>query len=57
MAFPINSLTVPLLKDVKSQMPQASLHDGAGSVSIALLIVNQDKPPFDNPDLRRAMGR
>src|SRR5205823_4385106 len=54
MAFPY-SLTVPLLKDVKSQMPQASCEMGPVGLNRAL-IVNRDKPPFDNPDLRRAMA-
>jgi peptide/nickel transport system substrate-binding protein len=54
MAFPY-SLTVPLLKDVKSQMPQASCTMGPVGLNRAL-IVNRDKPPFDNPDLRRAMA-
>jgi len=54
MTFPY-SLTVPLLKDVKSQMPQAICEMGPVGLNRALL-VNRDKPPFDNPDLRRAMG-
>src|SRR6266566_1746662 len=54
MAFPY-SLTVPLLKDVKNQMPQASCMMGPVGLNRAL-IVNRDKPPFDNPDLRRAMA-
>src|SRR5438105_2509231 len=54
MAFPY-SLTVPLLKDVKSQMPQAICEMGPVGLNRALL-VNRDKPPFDNPDLRHAMA-
>src|SRR5712671_5687180 len=54
MAFPY-SLTVPLLKDVKSQMPQANCRMGPVGLNRAL-IVNRDKPPFDSPDLRRAMA-
>src|SRR5262249_26754620 len=48
-------LTVPLLKDVKNQAPQAicELATNNGSTN---LLVNRDKPPFDNPDLRRAMA-
>ena len=48
-------VTVPLLKEVKSQTPQAicELDTNNGSTN---LIVNRDKPPFDNPDLRRAMA-
>ena len=54
MAFPY-SLTVPLLKDVKSQMPQAMCEMGPVGLNRNLL-VNRDVPPFDNPDLRRAMA-
>src|SRR5260370_7337671 len=54
MAFPY-SLTVPLLKDVKSQLPQAVCNMGPVGLNRAL-IVNRDKPPFDNPDLRQAMA-
>ena len=54
MTFPY-SVTVPLLKDVKSQMPQAICELAPVSVN-RNLIVNRDKPPFDNPDLRRAMA-
>src|SRR5467141_2487516 len=54
MAFPY-SLTVPLLKDVKSQMPQALCEMGPVGLNRNLL-VNRDVPPFDNPDLRRAMA-
>ena len=53
MTFPY-SLTVPLLNDVKSQMPQASCEMTPGSIN-RNLIINRDRPPFDNPDLRRAM--
>jgi peptide/nickel transport system substrate-binding protein len=53
-AFPY-SLTVPLLKDVKSQMPQVMCEMGPVGLNRAL-IVNRGKPPFDNPDLRRAMS-
>jgi peptide/nickel transport system substrate-binding protein len=54
MAFPY-SLTVPLLKDVKGQMPQAMCEMGPVGLN-RNLIVNRDKPPFDSPDLRRAMA-
>src|SRR6201998_2873626 len=54
MTFPY-SLTVPLLKDVKSQMPQAMCEMGPVGLNRNLL-VNQELPPFDNPDLRRAMA-
>src|SRR6266581_5609732 len=54
MTFPY-SVTVPLLKDVRDQSPQAICELAPTSVSRDL-IVNRDKPPFDNPDLRRAMA-
>src|ERR1700756_4591009 len=49
------SLTVPLLHDAKSQLPQAICELTPGSINRNLLI-NRDKPPFDNPELRRAMA-
>src|ERR1700756_3283022 len=54
LTFPY-SLTLPLLKDVKSQLPQAMCEMGPVGLNRAL-IVNRDKPPFDNPDLRQAMA-
>src|SRR5438105_8844767 len=47
-------LTVPLLKDIQNQAPQAicALRTHNGTTN---LLVNRDKPPFDNADLRRAM--
>ena len=53
-AFPY-SLTVPLLRDVKSQMPRAMCEMGPVGLN-RNLIVNRDVPPFDNPDLRHAMA-
>ena len=50
-----NSLTVPLLHDANNQLPQAICELTPGSVNRNLLI-NRDKPPFDNRDLRRAMA-
>src|SRR5207248_704525 len=47
--------TVPLLNDVKSQAPHAVCELTSTNVS-RNLIVNPSKPPFDNPDLRRAMA-
>src|SRR6266850_2330927 len=48
-------LTVPLLKDIKNQAPQTicELRTQNGTTN---LLVNRDKPPFDNADLRRAMA-
>ncbi len=47
--------TVPLLEDVKKQAPQAICQLTAINVS-RNLIINPQKPPFDNPDLRRAVA-
>jgi len=49
------TVTVPLMKDVKSQVPNAVCELPPGSVSVNL-IVNRDVPPFNNADLRRAMA-
>src|SRR5271169_437864 len=54
MTFPF-SLTVALEKNIESQMPQAICEQSPGSIN-RNLIINRDKPPFDNPDLRRAMA-
>jgi peptide/nickel transport system substrate-binding protein len=54
MTFPY-APSVPLLKDVKSRMPQAICELTPTAVN-RNLIVNRDVPPFDNPDLRRAMS-
>jgi len=47
-------VTVPLMKDIASQLPQAVCQLVPTNVSTNLL-VNRDKPPFDNPDVRRAL--
>src|SRR6202140_2780705 len=49
------SVTEPLLKDVKSQMPGAICELAPIGVNRSL-IANRDKPPFDNPELRHAMA-
>jgi peptide/nickel transport system substrate-binding protein len=54
MTFPYE-VTVPLLRDIESQTPQAICEVRPRGVS-STLIVNRDAPPFDNPDLRRAMA-
>ena len=48
-------VTVPLLKDVEEQAPQANCQKVTTNVSTNL-IVNRDEPPFDNPDVRFAMA-
>ena len=51
----VTGVTVPLLKDVKSQAPQAVCEVVPTNVPRTLL-VNPAAPPFDNRDLRRAMA-
>jgi peptide/nickel transport system substrate-binding protein len=53
MTFPYQ-LTVPLLKDVRRQTPQAVCELRPTNFS-GTLIMNRGAPPFDDPDLRRAM--
>lgn len=48
-------VTIPLLKDVKAQAPNAVCELRPTNVSTNL-IVNRDAPPFDNAQLRRAMA-
>src|SRR5437870_1793720 len=48
-------VTMPQLKDVKNQLPQAICDMTIPNVSRNLL-VNRSAPPFDNPELRRAMS-
>jgi peptide/nickel transport system substrate-binding protein len=47
-------VTMPQLKDVKTQVPRAICDTTIPNVARNLL-VNRDVPPFDNADLRRAM--
>jgi peptide/nickel transport system substrate-binding protein len=54
MTFPYN-LTVAQFKDVQSQVPQA-ICELSPSVVNSHMLINRDKPPFNNPDLRRAMA-
>jgi peptide/nickel transport system substrate-binding protein len=54
MTFPFE-VTVPLLRDVKSQAPQA-ICELVPANAYANLITNRDAPPFDNPEMRRALA-
>ena len=49
------TLTIPLTRDLQKQRPDAVCELPPGSVS-ANFIMNREKPPFDNPELRRAMS-
>src|SRR5437588_2748071 len=48
-------VTMPQLKDVKNKVPQAICDMFVANVA-RNMIVNREAPPFDNPDLRRAMA-
>ena len=48
-------ITVPLIKDVQAQAPKAVCQLGPTNVSTNLA-VNAAAPPFDNPDVRKAMA-
>jgi peptide/nickel transport system substrate-binding protein len=49
------SISIPLLSDINRQMPQAICQVAPGGVN-RNLIVNREVPPFDKPELRRAMA-
>src|SRR5439155_16525936 len=49
------NLTITLMRDIQSQAPDAICELTPTNVS-RNLIVNRDKPPFDDPDVRRAMA-
>src|SRR6185503_6485527 len=54
MTFPFE-VTIQLLKDIKNQAPQAVCDLAPGNASTNL-IVNREAPPFDDPEVRRAMA-
>jgi peptide/nickel transport system substrate-binding protein len=49
------SVTPPLLKDVNNQAPRAQCRMATNNGTSNLLL-NRDKPPFDNADLRKALA-
>src|SRR5437868_1793428 len=53
MTFPYEA-TVQTMRDIQSQAPSAICDLDDTMVSMNLM-VNRDKPPFDDPDIRRAM--
>jgi peptide/nickel transport system substrate-binding protein len=53
MTFPYEA-TVQSMRDIKSQAPDAICELTPTIVAINLLL-NRDAPPFDNPEIRRAM--
>src|SRR5204862_5892172 len=54
MTFP-TEVSIPLLKDVKSQAPQAICSLEPTNVSTNL-IINRESAPFDNAEVRRAVA-
>ncbi|MDB5404782.1 MAG: peptide transporter substrate-binding protein, partial [Rhodopila sp.] len=54
MTFPTD-VSVPLLRDIKQQDPEAHCELRRTNVNTNL-IINRDSPPFDNPDIRRALA-
>jgi peptide/nickel transport system substrate-binding protein len=54
MTYPTDVL-VPLLRDIKTQDPEAQCEMRRTNVNTNL-IINRDAPPFDNPDLRLALA-
>jgi peptide/nickel transport system substrate-binding protein len=55
MTFP-NQLTVPLLRDVKNEVPQAICEETPEGGVNRHLLINRDVPPFNDRELRRAMA-
>ncbi len=53
MTWPFG-VSIPLLKDIEARDPKAICHLVPANSSINL-IINRDKPPFDDPDIRRAL--
>jgi peptide/nickel transport system substrate-binding protein len=54
MTYPTD-VSVPLLKEIKAQSPEAECTLRRANVSTNL-IINRDVPPFNNPDIRRALA-
>jgi peptide/nickel transport system substrate-binding protein len=54
LTFPYE-ITVPLLKDIRTQAPQA-VCDLTSTNASTNLLVNRESPPFNNPDLRQALA-
>ncbi len=50
----IADITVPLLKDIQEKSPKATCSLQPTNVTTHML-VNREKPPFDNPEIRQAM--
>jgi peptide/nickel transport system substrate-binding protein len=46
-----HNITIPILRDIKSQAPRAICEVAPTNVN-RTLIINREKPPFDNAELR-----
>jgi peptide/nickel transport system substrate-binding protein len=53
--YALGILSLPLMKQLKNQAPDAICETVPWNIS-RTLIINRAVPPFDNPDLRRAMA-
>ena len=51
----VNDVTYPLMKDIKARRPDAQCMFVTGN-NTTNMIVNTSHPPFDNPDVRRALA-
>ena len=56
ITFPYVGLTIPQMKNIESQMPQAICELNAGEGINRHILVNYYKPPFDDPAIRRALA-
>ena len=54
MTFP-NEIVIPLLKDVRTQAPAAICKLETNNCAINI-IINRERAPFDNPEVRRALA-
>jgi peptide/nickel transport system substrate-binding protein len=54
ITFP-SDVSVPLLKDIKARAPNA-ICEMTTTGTLINLLVNRVNPPFDNPDIRKAMS-
>ncbi|MBV8936281.1 MAG: peptide ABC transporter substrate-binding protein [Alphaproteobacteria bacterium] len=53
--YAVGILSLPLMKQIKSQAPQAICEVVPWNIP-RMLLINRAAPPFDNPDLRRAIA-
>ncbi|MEE4476184.1 ABC transporter substrate-binding protein, partial [Escherichia coli] len=54
ITFP-SDVSIPLMKDVKARAPNAICEMTSTNLQINLL-VNRVNPPFDDPEIRKAMS-